>query len=143
MLTLSIVDDDDLVCRSLKRIVSSLGYRVETFASAEDFLCSDCLDCCDCLILDVRMPGINGLELQKQLLSRNANFPIIFITSQSDEATKEQALAAGAVDYILKPFKAEQLLSAIRKALGMAGETAEIPVTFNLADKFADFVNAE
>lgn len=119
VLTLSIVaivDDDDLVARSLKRVISSSGYRVEVFASAEEFLDSDCFKECNCLILDVQMPGISGLQLQRQLATRKFRFPIIFITSHSDEASKAQALKAGAVDYLHKPFREEQLLDAIRKA---------------------------
>lgn len=117
-LTLSIVDDDDLVGRSLKRVISMSGYSVEVFASAEEFLGSDCLNECSCLILDMCMPGLNGLELQRQLLMRKFRFPIIFITSYSDEAAKAQALKAGAVDYLHKPFREDQLLDAIRKAFG-------------------------
>lgn len=115
-LTLSIVDDDELVCRSLKRFIGASGYRVEAFRSAEEFLDS-CLDECDCLILDVRMPGINGLELQRRLQTQNVRLPIIFITSQTDESSKVQALKAGAVDYLHKPFKEDQLLNAIRLAV--------------------------
>lgn len=118
-LTLSIVDDDELVCRSLKRVIGASGYRVEAFCSAEAFLDSR-LDECDCLILDVQMPGINGLELQRRLLTRNVHFPIIFITAQSDESTQVRALEAGAFNYLFKPFKEDQLLNAIREAIAVA-----------------------
>ncbi len=118
-LTLSIVDDDELVCRSLKRVIGASGYRVEAFCSAEAFLDSR-LEKCDCLILDLQMPGINGLELQRRLLSQNVHLPIIFITAQSDERSRVQALAAGANDYLFKPFKEDQLLNAIREAIAVA-----------------------
>ena len=140
-LTLSIVaivDDDDLVGRSLKRVISLSGYRVEVFASADDFLCSDYLIECNCLILDVQMPGINGLELQRQLLTRKFRFPIIFITSHWDEASKAQALKAGAVDYLRKPFREEQLLDAIRKAFdGEVRRQTKMPKELDRADKLA------
>ena len=118
-LTLSIVDDDELVSRTLKRVTGASGYRVSAFRPAEAFLDSR-LDECDCLILDVQMPGINGLELQRQLLTQNLHFPIIFITAQSDERTKMRALEAGAIDYLFKPFKEDQLLNAIREAIAVA-----------------------
>lgn len=121
MLTFSIVaivDDDELVGRSLKRVISSSGYRVEVFGSAEEFLGSDCLNRCNCLILDVQMPDINGLQLQRQLVTRKFRFPIIFMTSYSDESSKAQALQAGAVDYLHKPFSEDHLLDAIRRAFG-------------------------
>lgn len=122
--TLTIVDDDELVCRSLKRIVSSSGYNVQVFTSAKAFLDSDCLNDCNCLILDVSMPGMSGLELQRQLVIQNLHLPIIFITSQADECSKAQALEAGAVDYLQKPFREEQLADAIRKAFATVREKA-------------------
>ncbi|MFN0110605.1 MAG: response regulator transcription factor [Blastocatellia bacterium] len=113
---LSIVDDDDLVGRSLKRVIGSTAYRVDVFNSAEAFLDSDQLDECNCLILDVKMPGLSGLELQRQLQARNFDFPIIFMTSYVDDFSKAQALDAGAVDFLYKPFKEEQLFNAIDRA---------------------------
>lgn len=120
--TLTIVDDDELVCRSLKRIVSSSEYNVEVFASAEAFLNSNCLKDCNCLILDVSMPGMSGLELQRQLVIQRFQSPIIFITSQADECSKAQAMEAGAIGYLQKPFREEQLLDAIRQAFAAANE---------------------
>ncbi len=141
-LTLSVVDDDELVCRSLKRVIAASGYRVAAFYSAEAFLGSR-LDECDCLILDVQMPGISGLELQRQLRTQNVHLPIIFITAQSDETSKAQALEAGAVDYLFKPFKEDQLLNAIRMATATVSQSAEAPQTFCQAGKFVAVAQAD
>lgn len=120
VMTLWIVDDDELVCRSLKRVISSSGYGVEIFHSAEDLLNSGNLNCCRCLILDVRLPAMSGLELQQHLQTRNLRFPVIFITSLADETAKAQALQAGAVDYLHKPFEEDELLGAIRRAFTLS-----------------------
>lgn len=116
LFSLSIVDDDDLVGRSLKRVIGSTGYQVDVFNSAEAFLDSAELNQCNCLLLDMKMPGLSGLELQQQLQTRNFDFPIIFMTSYVDDFSKAQALDAGAVDFLYKPFKEEQLFSAIDRA---------------------------
>lgn len=118
-ITLWIVDDDELVCRSLKRVISSSGYSVEIFHSAEEVLSSSNLNTCKCLILDVRLPAMNGVELQRQLQTRNLRFPVIFITSLADEDVKAQALQAGAIDYLHKPFGEDELFRAIRKAFAV------------------------
>jgi FixJ family two-component response regulator len=114
---ISVVDDDDSVRESLQGFIRSLGFAVEVFALAEEFLNSDHLRDTDCLILDVRMPGINGLELQRKLLDSQSVIPVIFITSHEDEMARLQALKDGAVDYLLKPFSEEALLKAIHTAL--------------------------
>lgn len=125
---LSIVDDDDLVRKALKRLISCAGYQVETYASAEEFLSSGDLEKRHCLILDVRMPGLSGLELQRYLRARNNRLPIIFITSHADDASKTEAMDGGAIDFLTKPFKEEQLLAAIQKALRLI-TGAEAPVS--------------
>jgi FixJ family two-component response regulator len=114
---ISVVDDDDSVRESLQGFIRSLGFAVEVFALAEEFLKSDHLRDTDCLILDVRMPGMNGLELQRHLLAGQSGIPVIFITSHEDEMARLQALKDGAVDYLLKPFSEEALLKAIHAAL--------------------------
>jgi FixJ family two-component response regulator len=114
---ISIVDDDDSVRESLRRLMRSVGFAVNVFASAEEFLDSDRLHDTDCLILDVRLPGMNGLELQRQLAISHSEIPIIFITSYEDDEVRARALNAGAVDYFLKPFDDEDLLDAIEEAL--------------------------
>ena len=114
---ISIIDDDDSVRGSLQRLMRSVGFAVNVFASAEEFLDSDRLRYTDCLILDVRLPGMNGLDLQRHLASSHSEIPIIFITSYEDDELRARALNAGALDYFLKPFNDEDLLDAIEAAL--------------------------
>jgi FixJ family two-component response regulator len=114
---ISVVDDDDSVRESLRGLIRSVGFAVKVFASAEEFLNSDHLRNTDCLILDVRMPGMNGLELQRQLAATARKIPVIFITAHGDEEVRSRALNGGAVDYLLKPFSEEALLNAIDAAL--------------------------
>jgi FixJ family two-component response regulator len=114
---ISVVDDDDSVRESLQCLIRSFGFAVEAFASAEEFLKSDHLRDTRCLILDVRMRGMNGFELQRRLLASHPEIPVIFITAHGDEAARSQALRDGAVGYLLKPFAEEALLSAIHAAL--------------------------
>jgi FixJ family two-component response regulator len=115
---ISVVDDDDSVRKSLQGLVRSAGFAVKVFASAEEFLNSDHLRDTRCLILDVRMPAMNGLELQRLLVGAAIEIPVIFITAHGDESARSQALRDGAVDYLLKPFSEEALLGAIHAALG-------------------------
>jgi FixJ family two-component response regulator len=114
---ISIVDDNDSVRESLQRLMRSVGFPVNVFASAEEFLNSDHLRNTDCLILDVRLPGMDGLELQRHLTTSHSEIPIIFITSYEDDEVRARALNAGAVHYFLKPFNDQDLLDAIDAAL--------------------------
>jgi len=114
---ISIIDDSDSVRESLQRLMRSVGFAMNVFASAEEFLDSDRLRNTDCLILDVRLPGMNGLELQRHLATSHSEIPIIFITSYEDDEVRARALNAGALDYLLKPFNDEDLLDAIDAAL--------------------------
>ena len=116
---ISVVDDDTSVRESLQCLIRSFGFVVEAFASAEEFLNSDHLPKTRCLILDMRMPGMNGLELQRRLAASHCEVPVIFITAHGDEAARSRALKNGAVDYLLKPFHEEALLHAIRAALNL------------------------
>jgi len=116
---ISVVDDDDSVRESLEGFIRSLGFSADVFASAEEFLNSGHLRQTDCLILDVRMPGMNGLELQRQLLDNQSGIPVVFITSHEDEVARRQALKDGAVDYLLKRFSEEALLKVLHTALGL------------------------
>lgn len=115
---ISVVDDNDAVRESLKGLIRSVGFAVEDFPSAEKFLNSDHLYDTHCLILDVRMPGMGGLELRRRLVRSNSNIPIIFITAHGDEAARSKALKDGAADYLFKPFSEQALLNAINAALG-------------------------
>jgi FixJ family two-component response regulator len=114
---ISVVDDDDSVRESLQGLLQSMGYSVETFCSGREFLDSDNLARTDCLILDVRMPGMRGPELQQELVRRGSAIPIVFITAHGDDEVRLQVLADGAVDCLLKPFSEDALLTAIRAAL--------------------------
>ena len=121
-----IVDDDNSIRRAVRRLMKSFGFAVETFASAEEFLGSDRLEKTSCLILDVHMPGINGLELQERLVASNSEIPIIFITAFTDERARLQALKAGAVGYLAKPFADDELLNCIHTALKLpVGSTVQ------------------
>jgi FixJ family two-component response regulator len=114
---MAIVDDDDALRTSLDDLLQSVGLRVHGFASAEAFLRSDHARETACLLLDVRMPGMNGLELQRQMMAANWQIPIIFITSHVDDEARAQALAAGAVAFLYKPCREDDLLHAIDAAL--------------------------
>ena len=114
---IAIVDDDDALRNSLDNLLRSVGFRVHGFASAEAFLRSDQARETACLILDVRMPGMNGLELQRQMVAANWQIPIIFITGHADDEARARALAAGAVAFLYKPCREDDLLHAIDVAL--------------------------
>jgi len=114
---ISIVDDDASNREAVSTLLRSAGFTAETFASAEDFLASGHLHQTRCLILDLRMPGMNGLELQQLLAAAKYQIPIIFITAQNDEAVRTRALQAGAIGFLPKPFREEALLIAVRVAL--------------------------
>ena len=113
----SIVDDDQSVRESLPDLLKALGFSVRAFASAEDFLASECVDQTECLVLDVSMPGMTGPELQDEM-ARRRRLPIIFITAHADDATRSRVMDAGAVAYLMKPFNESSLLAAINVALG-------------------------
>ena len=114
---ISIIDDDESVRRTTTRLIESFGFRAAAFESAEKFLSSHQLNDASCLIVDVRMPGMNGLQLQNQLAARGSRIPIIFITAYDDKESRQRAMQAGAVAFLGKPFTDEQLLQWIRSAL--------------------------
>jgi len=114
---ISIIDDDDALRSSLENLIRSVGLRAQGFSSAEAFLSSNQVHETRCLVLDVRMPGMSGPELQRQMAVANSHIPIIFITAHADDAQRTQALEAGAVAFLHKPFYDEELLNAIEAAL--------------------------
>jgi FixJ family two-component response regulator len=112
----SIVDDDESVRESLPDLVKELGYTVQAFSTAEEFLASDCLGQTKCLILDIAMSGMSGLDLQRELRQRGYKIPIIFITAHADERVRPRLLEQGAVDCLFKPFSDTALLGALNVA---------------------------
>jgi FixJ family two-component response regulator len=113
----AIVDDDELFRRSVERLIGSAGFSVETFGSAEDFLEHGNLDATACAILDMRLPGLNGFELQGQLITRPRRIPIVFVSAHEDPIVRVNALRAGAIAYLKKPFDNRTLLDALHRAL--------------------------
>jgi FixJ family two-component response regulator len=114
---IAVVDDDEAIREATESLLRAVGFRVVVYASAEDFLRSSHLQVTACLIVDVRMPGMSGLELQQQLATANYSMPIIFITAHGDADTRARALRAGAVAFLDKPFSDEILLGAVQAAL--------------------------
>jgi FixJ family two-component response regulator len=115
---ISIVDDDESVRESLDGLIRSVGFAVKVFASAEEFLNSDHPRDTDCLLLDVRLPGMNGIELHRHLVASQYEIPVVFITAHgSEEGVRSQALRNGAVDYLIKPLSEDAVLDAVHKAL--------------------------
>jgi FixJ family two-component response regulator len=113
----AVVDDDESVRESLPELLHEFGFVTQTFASAEEFLASPSAARTRCLILDVAMPGMSGLELQEALRARAAAIPVVFITAQWDEAIRPRVLELGAVDCLFKPFSDAALIGAIHAAL--------------------------
>ena len=118
-LTICIVDDEPSVCKALSRLITSAGFNVITYGSAQAFLDDDRTIEPDLLVLDVRMPGMNGLDLQSHLLASGHSIPIVFITAHENDLAKTTAMAAGAVAFFQKPFDEKDLLGAIYKALNL------------------------
>jgi FixJ family two-component response regulator len=118
---IAIVDDDESVRESTKALVRSLGYMAHTFASAEEFLSSDHCDHSHCVIADVQMKGLSGIELQEQLIAGGRRLPIIFVTALRDEETVSCALKAGAIDCLGKPVSDEKLIHCLEVALKKSG----------------------
>jgi FixJ family two-component response regulator len=114
---ISIVDDDESVREALCGLLRSVGSAVNSFASAEEFLASDQLGSANCLVVDVRMPGMGGIELLRQLVAGHRKIPVILITAHEDEGMRAQALSRGAEAVLIKPFSEEALLNAIHSAL--------------------------
>ena len=122
---IGIVDDDESVRDSISSLLRSAGYKTESFESAEAYLNSDRASEPNCLLLDVRMPGLSGLQLQSELNQQKVSIPVIFITAHPDEQVRERALSEGAVAVLGKPFNDEVLLGAIDSAVGSKGPSAK------------------
>jgi FixJ family two-component response regulator len=114
---ISIVDDDESIRIAIQSLLESTGFKASVFASAEDFLSSNHLQDADCMIVDVSMPGMSGLDLQSEINAGYRRVPIIFITAHDNQDARAKALKAGAIAFLNKPFSEESLLTGIRSAL--------------------------
>jgi len=142
--TVFVVDDDAPVRDGLKLLLRSVGHRVETCASAQEFLDLYTDDRPGCLVLDVRMPGMSGLDLQERLNERRAILPIIFITGHGDVPMAVEALQAGALDFLQKPFRDQELLDRIARALEKdASNRRELVELKQIAARFAELTPRE
>ena len=117
---IAIVDDDESVCRAMKRLVRSLGMEADAFTSGREFI--DRIETMpsfqpDCVVLDVQMPGMSGLEVQERLANSGNRLPVIFITAHDDAGVRDRALAAGAIDFLRKPFNDELFMKTLHVAL--------------------------
>src|SRR5262250_2358137 len=112
-----VIDDDASVCSSLKFLLSTVGLQAETFDSADSFLHKKRPDVPSCVVLDVRLPGVSGLDFQHELTARNISIPIVFLTGHGDIPMSVRAMKAGAVEFLTKPFREQDLLDAVRVAL--------------------------
>ena len=114
---MSVVDDDESVRESLPDLLREFGFAANSFSSAEEFLSSDSLDETRCLVLDIAMPGMNGLDLQQELERSGQRIPVVFMTAQKDQVIQSRAFKQGAVRLLLKPFSDTALLEAVKAAL--------------------------
>ena len=125
-----VIDDDAMIRDGIHSLIKSIGLRVETFASAGDFMLAKRPDAPSCLVLDVRMPGLNGLDLQRQLSEANIQIPIIFITGHGDIPMSVRAMKQGALEFLTKPVRGQDLLDAVQKAVahdrGLRKERVEL-----------------
>ena len=125
-----VIDDDALIRDGIQSLIKSIGLRAETFASAQDFMQAKRPDAPACLILDVRMPGLNGLDLQRKLADADIHIPIIFITGHGDIPMTVRAMKEGALEFLTKPVRGQDLLDAVQKAVahdrGLRKERAEL-----------------
>jgi FixJ family two-component response regulator len=125
-----VIDDEKLIRDGLQSLIKSVGLRVETFASAQDFLAAIRPDAPCCLVLDVRMPGLSGLDLQLKLIESNIQIPIIFITGHGDIPMSVRAMKSGAHEFLTKPVRGQDLLDAVQKAIavdrGLRSERSEL-----------------
>ena len=118
---ISIIDDDDSVREGLCRLLSSVGFAVKTFASAEQYLSSDQPGEADCLLLDVRLTGMSGIELERRLVANHFEIPVVFITAHEDEPARAQALDGHSRTVLIKPVSEDTLLNTINNVLGIGG----------------------
>ena len=118
--TISIIDDDVWAREGIKDLIASLGYRTLTFASAEEFLASGCVETTTCIISDLQMPGMSGLDLQQQIANRQPKPSVILVTAYPDDKSRARALNAGAHGFLIKPFDEKSLMQCLTAAVGLA-----------------------
>src|SRR6266436_3376499 len=123
-----VIDDEPSIRESLSSLLRSAGLKVQAFSSAQEFLASAPLEALSCLVLDVKLPGISGLDLQQELASGDAQIPIIFITGYGDIPTSVRAMKAGAIEFLTKPFRDEDLLSAIDQAIKRGRQIEQLKI---------------
>jgi FixJ family two-component response regulator len=121
---IAVVDDDDVVCEALRELIVSLGYNAVGFLSAEEFLSSGIVLDTTCLVSDMQMPGMTGLDLQARLIADGRHIPIIFVTAFADEKTRTRALEGGAVGFLIKPVNQDELVRCLERAQG--GQTKSL-----------------
>lgn len=139
-----VIDDDPSVRIALEDLLSSIGMAVQTFGSVQEFLHSQRPDCAGCLVLDIRMPGSSGLEFQRDMANLGVHLPIIFITGHGDIPMSVQAMKAGAIEFLTKPFREQDLLDAIR--IGIEKDRArrvEAAAAAELSNRFAELTPGE
>ncbi|MEX1668588.1 response regulator transcription factor [Zhongshania guokunii] len=142
--TVYLVEDDDAVRDSLQMVLESVGHKVASYSRADTFLEDYSVDMAGCLVLDIRMPGMNGMELQRQLNARNSILPIIFVTGHGDVPMAVDAMQRGAVDFVQKPYREEELLGKIQQAIAADVENrADLEEKHKIRAKLADLTPRE
>jgi FixJ family two-component response regulator len=139
-----VVDDDASVREALDSLIRSVGFRVEAFASVQDFLSRAPTSAPTCLVLDVRMPGLSGLDCQRQLADAGQHLPIIFMTAHADVRMSVEAMKAGAIEFLIKPFGDQDLIDAVRRGIAMDQQRGDIDRdNATLKDRFATLTARE
>ena len=141
--TVFIVDDDEAVRESLEALLEAKGHTVKTFATAESFLAAYRPGQPGCALVDLRMPGMDGLALLEQLRSKGARLPVVMVTGHGDIALAVKAMKAGAIDFVEKPYRNEAILELVDRALSLAGEGAALVVSADAAERIAGLTPRE
>ncbi|CAA0115457.1 response regulator transcription factor [Zhongshania aliphaticivorans] len=142
--TVYLVEDDEAVRDSLQMVLESVGHKVVSYSRADSFLEDYTTEMAGCMVLDIRMPGMNGMELQRQLNSRNSILPIIFVTGHGDVPMAVDAMQRGAVDFVQKPYREEELLGKIQQAIAADAENrADLEEKHKIRAKLADLTPRE